>query len=289
MTIGRLLRGVLADGMARVLFCDTTEMARACANTHEASAVCAAALGRGVSAAALLSASAEAPESDLTLTIKGGGPAGTLVVAAHGRRLKAYINNPAVTLPNRADGKLDVGGALGRDGTITVVRDMGIGEPYIGQCALQSGEVGEDVAYYCAVSEQQPTLCALGVRVHEGEVVSSGGILIQPLPGCPEDVLSALELRAPVYADISAHLLADSLEDLFAMFFKGLEPKILEIEPLAYACDCSRERMARVLLSLGREELTDMITHDDGAEVVCSFCRTKRHFTGDELRDLLVE
>lgn len=218
--IGRLLRGVLAGGQARVLMCDTTAMAQAAMEDHHASRVCTAALGRGISAAALLTAAAEEETNSLTLTLSGGGPAGKLVVAAHGRRLKAYVDNPQATLPTRDDGKLDVGGALGRSGTVTVVRDLGLREPYVGQCPLQSGEVGEDVAYYCALSEQQPTLCSLGVLVAD-RVVASGGLLVQPLPGCDEAVLSALELRAPIYADISHHLQAERIDALFPQFSGG--------------------------------------------------------------------
>jgi len=159
----------------------------------------------------------------------------------------------------------------------------------VGQCELQSGEIGDDVAYYCALSEQQPTLCALGVRVAEEKVVSAGGLLIQPLPGCSEDLLSALELRSPIYEDISAHLLAQPLEELFDLFFKGLDGEILESQNVQYACDCTRERMERVLLSLGRKELTELIEEQGGAEVNCYFCRTQHRFTKEELQALLAQ
>jgi len=284
--MGRLLRGVLAGGAARAMLCDTTAMAQSARETHGATNVCAAALGRGISAAALLTATAEEETNSLTMTFKGGGPAGALVVVAHGRRLKAYIDNPGVNLPLRPDGKLDVGGAIGAGGRLTVVRDLGLKEPYVGQTLLKSGEIAEDVALYCTASEQQPTLCSLGVLV-EKRVLSSAGLLVQPLPGCDEGVLSALEMRAPVYADVSAHALEMPLEELFAAFFRGLEPEILAIEPLAYACDCSRERMERALLSMGREELLDMIREERGAEITCSFCRKAHTFSEEALRALL--
>lgn len=286
IAMGRLLRGVLQGGLARVLLCDTTAMAQLSREQHGASNVCTAALGRGISAAALLTAAAEKEAGSLTLTLKGGGPAGALVVSGHGRRIKAYVDHPDTALPLRSDGKLDVGGALGKDGLLTVVRDLGLREPYIGQSPLQSGEVAEDVAHYCLMSEQQPTLCALGVLVKE-TVLSSAGLLVQPLPGCGEETLSALEIRSPVYADISAHLLEMPLETLFEAFFRGLAPEILAIEGLTYACDCTRERMERVLLSLGRAELEDMIRTQRGAEITCHFCQTRHTFTEDELRALL--
>ena len=288
--LGRLLRGTLRNGQVRVLMCDTTNMAELCRMTHEPSNVCAAALGRGISAAALLTASADDPDStNLTMTVKGGGPAGALVVVAHGRRLKAYIDHPQVELPLKANGKLDVGGALGKDGMITVVRDLGMREPYVGQCELQSGEIGEDVAYYCVVSEQQPTLCALGVLVHEGRVISSGGVLIQPLPGCEEETLAELETRSMLFGDISAQLLAQPMEDFFKACFDGMEPETLDVEGLTYTCDCSRERMERALISIGQNDLQEIIDDDQGAELVCNFCHEKHQFTTEELKALLAQ
>lgn len=285
---GRLLRGVLKGGQARVLLCDTRSMTQAARETHQASNVCTAALGRGISAAAMLAAAAEEATNSLTMTIKGNGPAGALVTVVRGGAIKAYIDRPQVELPLRADGKLDVGGAIGHEGQMTVVRDLGMREPYIGQTPLQSGEIGEDVAYYCTMSEQLPTLCAVGVLV-ASEVLSSGGLIVQALPGCEEEVLSALELRAPIFADISTHLLESTPEALFMDFFRGLDPEILADEVLTYACDCTRDRMEKVLISLGREELTDMIEKEHGAEITCHFCRTSHQFTEDELRTLLAQ
>ena len=285
--MGRLLRGTLKNGQVRVLMCDTTSMAELCRQTHDSSNVCTAALGRGISAAALLTAAADDSDSNLTMTLKGGGPAGALVVAAHGRTLKAYIDHPHTELPLKANGKLDVGGALGKDGTLTVVRDLGMREPYVGQTELQSGEVGEDVAYYCVVSEQQPTLCALGVLVHEGRVISSGGVLIQPLPGCEEETLQELEVRSMLFGDVSAQLLQQPLEEFFSDCFKGLDPQLLEVEGLCYTCDCSRSRMERALISIGRRDLQEIIDDGKGAELVCNFCHEKHQFSTEELRALL--
>lgn len=286
VAMGRLLRGVLKGGQARVLLCDTTAMAQAARETHQASNVCTAAMGRAISAAAMLTVASEEENNSLTMTIKGDGPAGSLVTVCRGHEVKTYVENPQVELPLRADGKLDVGGALGHNGRITVVRDLGLREPYIGQTSLQSGEVAEDVAYYCTMSEQQPTLCSLGVLVGDN-VLSSGGLIIQPLPGCEEDTLSALELRTPVFADISAHLLESTPEKLFSDLFRGLEPEILADEVLTFTCDCTRERMEKVLISLGHDDLTDMIENDHGAEITCSFCGTRHQFDENELRTLL--
>ena len=286
---GRLLRGTLARGQARALFCETTQMGSAATKIHTASAVCAAALSRGLSGVALLTAATEDTTSSLTMTIKGGGPAGALVVVAHGRRLKAYMDHPCVSLPSRTDGKLDVGGAIGAHGQITIIRDMGLREPYIGQCPLANGEIAEDIALYCTMSEQQPTLCALGALVAGDTVLSSGGLMVQPLPGCDEETLSMLELRAPVYGDLSRHLLETPLEELYLDFFRDLYPEIHAIEPLALACDCSTERMERVLISLGRAALEEMIADHHNTEISCNFCAKKHTFSETALTKLLAE
>lgn len=288
MAMGRLLRGVLKGGQARVLLCDTKDMVQAARETHQASNVCTAAMGRAISAAAMLSAATEEQTNSLTMTFKGNGPAGSLVTVVHGNAVKAYIDHPQIDLPLRADGKLDVGGAIGRDGKLTVVRDLGLREPYIGQTPLQSGEIAEDVAYYCTMSEQVPTLCALGVQVGE-TVISAGGLIIQALPGCEEETLAALEMRTPIFGDISAHLRESTPEALFADFFRGLEPEILADEPLIYACDCSRERMEKVLISLGRADLEDIIENDHGTALTCHFCREEHAFSEEELRTLLAQ
>lgn len=289
IAIGRLLRGTLMGGQARVLLCDTKAMAQLAKDTHQASGVCTAALGRAISATAMLATASEEETNSLTMTIKGDGPAGALVTVAHGHSIKAYIDHPEVELPLRSDGKLDVGGALGKEGRLTVVRDLGMREPYVGQTPLQSGEVAEDVAYYCTLSEQQPTLCSLGVLVSDGTVLSSGGLMIQPLPGCEESTLAALEMRTPIFANISAHLLESTPEALFMDFFRGLEPEILAEEVLTYTCDCTRERMEKVLISLGREELEDMIENDHGTCITCNFCCSQHTFTEAELRELLAQ
>lgn len=287
LPMGKLLRGTLYGGQVRVLMCDVTLLADAARRIHGASAVTTAAMGRGIAGVALLTASAEDETGSITMTIKGDGPAGALVVVAHGRRLKAYIDHPEVDLPIRADGKLDVSGAMGSQGRMTVIRDMGLREPYIGQCKMQSGEIAEDIAYYCTVSEQQPTLCALGVLVGPEGVLTAGGLLVQPLPGCDEELLSQIELRAPIFGDISAHLLESPVETLFERFFEGLEPEKLAVEALTLACDCSREKMERVLISLGADELTDMINEQHGAEITCNFCATAHRFSEAELSQLL--
>ena len=289
--LGRLLRGTLRNGQVRVLMCDTTNMAELCRMTHEPSNVCAAALGRGISAAALLTASADDPDStNLTMTIKGGGPAGALVVVAHGRRLKAYIDHPQVELPLKANGKLDVGGAVGSTGHITVVRDLGLRDPYVGQTRMVSGEIAEDLAFYLTVSEQTPSLVALGVMVQGGHIQGAGGVLVQPMPDCPEDVMEKLEALAPKLTAVStmAHD-CKTARELAEKALDGVSYEILGSSQPRYECDCSRERIERALLSMGEAELNDMIAQQHGAQVGCQFCNRKYDFTEDELRALIRE
>lgn len=278
----RLLHATLRGGEARVLICDTTRMVREAAEIHGSSRVCTVAMGRMIGAAAMMGCQLKDAGESVTLTLRGDGPASPLVAVARRGVVKVTIAQPELELPPRADGKLDVGGALGREGRFSVVRDLGFGEPYIGQVPLTSGEVGEDVAMYYTASEQTPTLCALGVLLGE-RVSSAGGILIQAMPGCSEAILDALELRSQLFTDLSGLLLEATPEQAVARCFDGLAPEVLEEVPLRLACDCGRERIERALLSLGAAELQDMIEEQRGAEVGCHFCRKRYTFSEAEL------
>ena len=282
-----LLQIDLANGQARVLLCSTTETVQTCADIHGTSAVCTAALGRLLTGAAMMGIMLKGDEESVTVTMKGDGPMGTLMAVADHGDVRGYADDPTVNLPPRADGKLDVGGAVGHSGRMTVIRDLGNGKQYIGQSEIVSGEIAMDFANYFTVSEQQPSLVALGVRVHEGLVLQAGGILIQPLPGCPEEIIDQLELRSPMFADISRELTFDTLEHLAEDWFRGLNPRILERTPVQYRCTCSRERMEKALISLGRKDLQSLIDDGEGAELSCHFCHRKHFFTTEQLREML--
>ena len=282
-----LLQIDLANGQARVLLCSTTETVQTCADIHGTSAVCTAALGRLLTGAAMMGIMLKGDEESVTVTMKGDGPMGTLMAVADHGDVRGYADDPTVNLPPRADGKLDVGGAVGHSGRMTVIRDLGNGKQYIGQSEIVSGEIAMDFANYFTVSEQQPSLVALGVRVHEGLVLQAGGILIQPLPGCPEEIIDQLELRSPMIADISRELTFDTLEHLAEDWFRGLNPRILERTPVQYRCTCSRERMEKALISLGRKDLQSLIDEGEGAELSCHFCHRKHFFTTEQLREML--
>ena len=282
-----LLQIDLANGQARVLLCSTTETVQTCADIHGTSAVCTAALGRLLTGAAMMGIMLKGDEESVTVTMKGDGPMGTLMAVADHGDVRGYADDPTVNLPPRADGKLDVGGAVGHNGRMSVIKDLALKKNYVGQSEIVSGEIAMDFANYFTVSEQQPSLVALGVRVHEGLVLQAGGILIQPLPGCPEEIIDQLELRSPMFADISRELTFDTLEHLAEDWFRGLNPRILERTPVQYRCTCSRERMEKALISLGRKDLQSLIDEGEGAELSCHFCHRKHFFTTEQLREML--
>ena len=284
-----LLRGILRGGEARFFICSTTEMTRQAREIHSASHTCTAAMGRMISAVAMLGSGLKSDEERITVTIRGGGPAGALTAVARANgAVKVTIDHPDIELPLKPNGKLDVGGALGRNGQLSVVRSSCFGEPYVGRVALVSGEVAEDFAMYYTESEQIPSLCALGVRTGK-DVECAGGILIQAMPSCSNDLLDQLDIRTELFSGISQLLFEMTPWELSEACFRGLNPEVLEECPLSLSCDCSREQIERVLLSMGRMELKDMIEKDGGCEVSCHFCRTKYHFTAKELDALLQE
>jgi len=283
----RLLRLTLMGGQARVFLCDTTKMAQQARDIHNASNTCSAAMGRMIAATAIMGAGLKSEGDRVTTTINGGGPAGPLcAVAGPDGVVKVTIEHPELELTRKPNGKLDVGGALGKDGQLTVMRSFGYGEPYVGRVNLLSGEVAEDFAMYYLESEQTPSICALGTLVGE-QILSAGGILIQAMPGCSDELLDALEIRAELFGAISQMLQEMTLEEIVSGCFRGLEPEILEEIPLTLHCDCSREYIERVLLSMGEAEIRDLIRTQNGCEVSCHFCRSHYAFTGEELEKLI--
>ena len=282
-----MLHITLMDGQARVLLCRTTAMARRAAEIHRPSSTALAAMSRTMTATAMLGVMMKDPEASVTVTVAGDGPIGKITAVAHGGKVKISLHHPEADLPLKADGHLDVGGVVGHHGRLTVIKDLGLKEPYVGQSALVSGELGEDFAQYFTVSEQQPSLVALGALVHERYCLSAGGVLVQPLPGCPEELIQQLELRSVFFSAISREVADVPLEDLAKAWFDGLDMKLLSRESVVYQCDCSREKMEKALIALGRSELEQMINEDGGAELTCHFCRTAHQFTRQDLTELL--
>ena len=284
-----MLHLTLLGGQARVLLCETTAMVQRCADIHNTTPVCTAAMGRLLTGTAMLGVMMKGAGESVTVTIKGDGPMGTLVAVAEHGDVRACCDNPYVSLPLREDGKLDVGGAVGHHGRMSVVKDLGLREPYIGQCELVSGELGIDFASYFTLSEQQPSLVALGVLVEGDAVLKAGGLLIQPMPGCQESTIDQLELRSPMFAEISRELAMAPKEQLAEEWFRGMEPTLLDRTPLSWRCTCSRERMERALISMGRKDLQEIIDDGEGAELGCHFCHSKYSFTTEELRGLMAQ
>ena len=276
----------LCSGQVRVMLCETTRTVQKCADIHETSPVCTAALGRLMTGTLMLGIMMKGDDESVTVTMKGDGPIGTLVAVADHGAVKACADYPQLDLPLRADGKLDVGTAVGHSGRMSVIKDLGLKKQYIGQSEIVSGEIAMDFANYFTVSEQQPSLVALGVLVNGETVLKAGGLLIQPRPGCPYEILDQLELRSPMFADISREMTFAPIEQLCEDWFRGLDPVILERTPLEYRCGCSRERMEKALISLGKNDLDEIIRDDRGAELVCHFCRRKYFFTTDDLKKL---
>ncbi len=285
----RMLQIDLCDGQVRVMLCDTTQTVQRCADIHGTTPVCTAALGRLMTGTAMLGIMMKGEKESVTVTIKGDGPMGTLVAIADHGKIRACADDPKVDMPLREDGKLDVGGAVGHNGRISVIKDLALRKNYIGQSELVSGEIAMDFAQYFTVSEQQPSLVALGVLVNGDTVLKAGGLLIQPLPGCPDEIIDQLELRSPMFADISREMTFAPIEQLCEDWFRGLNPKTLEATPISYTCSCSRERMEKALISLGQKDLQSLIDEDKGAELVCHFCHSKYFFSTEQLMGLLKE
>lgn len=228
-------------------------------------------------------------EDTITVRIDGGGPAGALIAVSDSYgNVKAYIQNPVVEIPLNDKGKLDVGGAVGTDGTITVIKDMGLKEPYSGQVPLVSGEIAEDITRYLAESEQTAGACALGVLINPDlSVKCAGGFLIQVLPFAPEESIDQLEKNLAGITSVTAMLEQGMTpEDISLKMLEGLEPNVLDDFEVSYRCDCSRERTERMLISLGKKELEEL-AQDEVTEICCNFCDRKYRFSGEEIKGLL--
>ena len=286
----QLVRAITAGGMVKAVAVSTRELTERARNIHKTLPVGTAALGRTLAAASMMGNALKAPDASLTLQIKGGGPLGTiLAVSDAAGDVRGYVQNPHIDLPLREDGKLDVGAAVGCDGTLTVIKDLRMKEPYVGSVGLLGGEIAEDLAAYFVESEQIPTACALGVLVDRDQSVkAAGGYLIQLLPGAGEDVISKVE-GGVLAAGAVTGLLDRGLSpaELLRTVLSDFEVEILETCPITYRCYCSRDRVERALISMGVAELEDMMAQQGGCELGCQFCDETYRFSAQELRELL--
>ena len=287
--MGNLIRALSDDGAVFAMAADMTDAVAEAQRIHGSSPVCTAALGRLLVASAFTGQLLKEPEASATLRVNGGGPAGTLIAVSDSLgNVRGYVENPAADLPLRSDGKLDVGGVVGCDGYLSVVRDFGTGEPYTGQVRLVSGEIAEDVTSYFAESEQTPTACALGVLIGtDGRVSAAGGYFIRLLPSADETTAAEVERLVKEAPPITAMLSSGMTpEDVCDKVLGGLGMQILDRFSPVYRCTCSLDRVERALISTGREELLDM-ARDPETRVGCRFCGKEYVFTPEDIGDLL--
>lgn len=299
-------KGIIAldkSGSYRVYIAVTTDMVQQAADIHRTTPLASAGLGRVLTAAGLMGIMLKNEDDRLTLRFRGDGPAGQILAAAYGSGdVKGYISNPCVDLPLTENKKLDVGGSLGK-GELTVIKDIGLKEPYIGTVALVSGEIAEDLTAYFFISEQQNSSVALGVRVERDfSIGAAGGMIIQTMPGAEEEavehlerLVSSMEPLTSSIKDIQDAMKGGSIQDqtralldrVFEDMPDGYRPQVLEERDINWRCDCSRERLAGALAAIGKKDLTEIIEEDGEAELQCHFCLKKYHFDRDELLNIL--
>ncbi len=285
-----LVRGMSLDGFVKMVAIRSTEMVRRGAEIQKTTANATAAFGRALTACSMMGNMQKVENGSMTMQIKGGGPIGgiTCVSDATGN-VRGYVVNPRVPLAEKYPGKLDVGATVGKDGTLTVIRDLQMKEPYIGSVQLVSGEIGDDVTAYFAESEQTPTACALGVLVDRDQSVKvAGGYLVQLLPGAPEETIDALEKGIQRAGAVTAMLEAGlTPEDILGQVCGDLGVMFLETVEVGYKCYCSRERVERALISIGKKELQEIIDEGKSFPVECQFCDTVYSFTPEDIKKLL--
>ncbi len=288
----RIVRAISSDGLVQATAVCTKDLTERARQIHKTLPVGTAALGRTLSAASMMGNALKGHGASVTLQIKGGGPLGTvLAVADEEGNVRGYVANPSVDIPLRSDGKLDVGGAVGHEGTMTVIKDLRMKEPYVGTIDLMGGEIAEDVAAYYVESEQIPTACGLGVLVERDQSVrSAGGYLIQLLPGADEDTIVKVEGGIMAAPSVTAILNKDpDPEHMLRTVMSDFDLRILESSPIEYKCYCSRDRVERALISLGAEELRAMVAEQGGAQLTCQFCDAVYDFTAAELEEMIAE
>ena len=283
--MGKLIKYITDNGGAVIVIADTTDVVSKAEQIHQTSAVVTAGLGRLLTAASMMGSALKNEKNSLTLRVSGDGPVGSLVaVSDWNGNVRGYAVNSVVEIPLNSKGKLDVGGAVGK-GSLTVLKDLGEKEPYVGSIGLVSGEIAEDITAYYAYSEQIPTVCALGVLVNEDLTVNkAGGFLIQLLPGADLKDIEQIEENLNGLPSVTQMMTKGmTANDICDAVMKGFQLHKLEENKVSYFCPCSRERSEEILRSIGVEELTDMAQKDHGAELCCHFCDQRYHFTEKEL------
>ena len=284
-----MIRGTAADDMVRVFAVTTRDTVEKARQIHNTSPVATAALGRLLSAGSMMGPMMKGDKDLMTLRIKGDGPIGGITVTADSKgNVKGYPENPNVLIHAKPNGKLDVSGAIGK-GYLTVIRDLGLKEPYVGQVELVSGEIAEDMTYYFTTSEQIPSSVGLGVLLDKANFVKqAGGFIVQLMPGVKDEIISVIEKNLSGIKSVTSMLDSGMTpEDIAAFLMNGLDFKILEKTPVGFNCGCSRERMAKAVISLGEKEIQEMIDDGEPIELNCQFCKGSYEFSVDELKEML--
>jgi len=286
-----IIRAVTSDGFVKISAISGRGLVERARQIHFLSPVATAALGRTLCAASMLGDLLKEDDASVTLRVNGGGPIGTVMaVSDSSGNVRGYVQNPHIDLPLKANGKLDVGGAVGTDGTLTVSRDLGLKEPYIGSTALVSGEIAEDLTYYFVESEQVGAACGLGVLVNTDlSVICAGGFIVALLPGAPDKLIGTIERNIAEMGQVTDILKNGTVDDLVGRVLFGLEPEILSRRTVEYRCYCSRGRVQRALESIGREALEELSESGENAEINCQFCNEVYTFTPEEIRLFLAQ
>lgn len=287
----QILRAADKNEMARVFVADTRELVEEARKAHDTWPVITAALGRTLTAGAIMGCMLKGDNDEQTIRVLGDGPAGGIIVTSDSKgNVKGYAGEPHVDLPPKKNGKLDVGGAVGM-GTISVIKDLGLKEPYIGETNIVSGEIAEDLAYYFNASEQVNSVVALGVLVNtDFSVKQAGGYILQLMPDASEEFIDILEKNVTAM-DTMTNLLdrGETPESILAMIFNGIEYSILDREETRFRCSCSREKVEKAFISMGRKQLKEMADEGKTIETRCQFCNKKYDFTPEDLRELIKE
>jgi len=284
-----IVRATAADAQIRVFCAYTKDMVEEARKRHNTSPVCTAALGRLMTAASMMGSMLKSDKDILTIKIESDGPIEGITVTADSKGfVKGYVGNPAVILPANSIGKLDVAGAVGI-GYLDVIKDLGLKEPYVGQTELQTGEIAEDITYYFASSEQIPSSVGLGVLMNRDNTVKqAGGFILQLMPGVTEETIEKVENNLKKISSVTTLLdEGKGPKEILEILCEGLEPKIIDIIPVGFKCNCSKERVSKALISVGREELSKIVKEEDSINLHCDFCNTDYRFTKDELEELL--
>lgn len=289
-----VIKAISGNGQVRAYVANTRNLVQTARDNHNTIKVATAALGRTLTATSMMGLMMKNEKDELSVIIKGGGPIGTILTTADSKgNVKGYVQYPdlnGVQVEDYPNGKLNVAGAVGKEGYVKVIKDLGLREPYVGSYPLVSGEIAEDFTHYFALSEQTPSVVSLGVLTTETTVEQAGGLIVQLMPDATEETIATLEQNVAKLKSVTT-MLSEGMtpDDILNVVLEGLDPKILDICDVKFDCNCSKERIKKVLISLGRETLTEIIEEDKQAEISCHFCNSAYHYTEEELREILAE